>query len=376
MPDPILDPVNVVTYKEIWDKVIEDNFFLDTPLHAYIRDHCLASFAGGAFMQNNFIYRPMIGGAYARGDNFNITKRQTLSATVFDPKYYEVSVPEYLEEIEVLNKGGLAVASLVEIDLKNAMNTLNALLAVAESLHGQASGGGVVGNRPKHINGWIEAVNNGIDPGWDGSIFTAYGTQLRNGAVGSALNGNIFWCGDAAGNAGQITYTKLEEFYQTCSIGSEEPDLIVGNKAVYAYMKERLEARQRFAQEVDPYWGVRSFRFNSAMVLKDDYFPSEKYGVNDPDLGNWLTGSFTTPASPTAASNLPATTAVDVAEVLAFFNTKKILLRVADSREFGFGFSGFLRAQDNTRVVGQEKAALNLQFLSCRLHGQLYGING
>lgn len=376
MADPILDPVNVVTLKEIWPNVIEDDFFLDTPLHAYLRDHALASFSGGAFMQNNFIYLPMLGGAYAKGDNFNINKRQTISATVFDPKYYEVSVPEYLEDIEVLNRGALAVQSLVEIDLKNAMNTINAILAVAESHHGQSAAGGVATNRPKHVNGWSEIINNGTDPSWDGNIFTSYGTQARNGAVGSALNGKIFWCGNADGSTGQITYTKLEEFYQTCSIGREEPDLIVSNKAAYAYMKERMQVQQRFMQEKDPLWGVTGFRFNNAMVLKDDYFPSLKYGQNQVDVGNWLTSTFTSPAVPTAASNLPANTVCTVGEVVAMFNTKKLLLRVTDSREFGFGFSGFIRAQDNTRVVGQTKAALNLQALSCRLHGQMYGIGG
>lgn len=376
MADPILDPVNVVTLKEIWPNVIEDDFFLDTPFHAYLRDHCLASFNGGAFMQNNFIYLPMLGGAYAKGDNFNINKRQTISATVFDPKYYEVSVPEYLEDIEVLNRGALAVQSLVEIDLKNAMNTINAILAVAESQHGQSAAGGVATNRPKQVNGWAEIINNGTDPSWDGNIFTSYGTQARNGAVGSALNGNVFWCGDQLGNPGQVTYSKMEEFYQTCSIGREEPDLIVSNKAAYAYVKERMQVQQRFTQEKDPYWGVTGFRFNSAMFLKDDYFPSLKYGQNQVDIGNWLTSSFTSPASPTAASNLPAATSCTVGEVIAMFNTKKILLRITDSREFGFGFSGFIRAQDNTRVVGQVKAALNMQALSCRLHGQMYGING
>ena len=57
----------------------------------------------------------MIGNAYARGDNFNITKRQTLAGAVFDPKFYEVSIPEYLEDLEVLNKGPLAaVFSLID----------------------------------------------------------------------------------------------------------------------------------------------------------------------------------------------------------------------------------------------------------------------
>lgn len=376
MADPILDPINVTTLKEIYPRVIEDNFFLDTPRHAYLRDHCLTSFGGGAFMQNNFIYLPMIGGAYAKGDSFVITKRQTVSATVFDPKYYEVSIPEYLEDIEVLNRGALAVQDLVEIDLKNGMNTITAILAVSESRHGQTAGGGVVGNRPKQINGFIEAINNGVDPGWDGSIFTSYGTQARNGAVGSALNGNIKWFGDTQGNAGQVTYGKLIEFYMTCSIGMERPDLITANKAAYAYMLERIQAQQRFEQIRDPYWGVETFKFMNASCLVDDYFPSLIYGQNDPDIGDWLTGTVAIGASPTSASGYPANKTCTIGEVILFENTKKILLRVADSREFGFGFSGFIRAQDNTRVVGQVKAALNLQYTSCRLHGQAVGING
>jgi hypothetical protein len=256
------------------------------------------------------------------------------------------------------------------------MNTINAIVAVAENHHGQAAGGGVVGNRPNDINGWPEAVNNGVDPGWDGSIFTQYGTQARNGAVGSALNGTIAWFGQPSGATGILSYTQLIEFYKTCSIGRETPDLITGNKAAIAYMEERMESKQIFQQEKDPIWGVNAYRFRDAMVLTDDYFPSLKYGQNDPDIGSWLTGTFVTPAAPTAASGLPATTTVTVGEVLGFFNTKKILKRLTDSREFGYGFTGFLRAQDNTRVFGQVKSAENLQFLSCRLHGQAYGIGG
>lgn len=375
MADPILDELNLTTLKEIYPAIIEDNFFLDTPLQAYLRARSLVPFSGGAFMQQTFLYKPMIGGSYPKGGSFNITKRQTLAGTVFDPKYYEVSVPEYKEDIQVLNKGPLAVFSLIDVDLRNAMNTISAIVAVAMSLHGQASGTNITGNRPNDINGWIEAINDGVSPGWEGSIFANYGTAPRNAVIGSALNGIVRWGGTSSGAAGPITYAFMEELYQSCSIGRQEPDLMACNKALYAYIKERIQPQQRFAQERDPYWGVSGMRMNSAMILKDDYFPSLKYGVNDPDLGNYLTSTFTSPASG-ADPTFPSSQTLTVGEVLGVFNTRKILFRISDDPEFGWGFSGFVPAQDNTRVVGQVKAATNLEFTAPRLNGQAFGFNG
>lgn len=377
MADPVLDEINLTTLKEIFPVVIEDNFFLDTPFQAYLRAKSLVPFGGGAFMQNTFLYAPMIGGSYAKGANFNITKRQTLAGTLFDPKYYEVSVPEYKEDIQVLNKGELAVFSLIDTDLRNAMNTISAIIAIAMSLHGQGSGSGITGNRPNDINGWIEALNDGVTPGWEGSIFTAYGTAPRNGVITNKLNSIPIWLGTSLGASAPITYQALEEMYQIASIGREEPDLEVCNKAVFAFIKERIQPQQRFAQERDPYFGVSGMRHNSAMILKDDYFPSLKFGQNDPDLGNWLTGTFTSPASGLPAiSNMPANTTLTVGEVLGMFNTRKWLFRISDDPEYGFGFSGFVPAQDNTRVVGQVKAAVNLECTAPRLQIQAFGIGG
>lgn len=376
MPDPILDELNLTTLKEIYPVKIEDNFFADTPFQAYLRDHCLVPFGGGAFMQSTFLYKPMIGGAYAKGDPFNTTKRQTLAGILFDPKYYYVAIPEYLEDVEVENKGPNAVFSLIDTDMTNAMQTISAIIAIALARHGQPSAaGGPIGNRPKEINGWIEAMNDGITPGWDGSIFANYGTQARNGAVGNTLNSIPLWCGDAAGATGPITYNILEESYMDASVGKVRPNLGVGNKAVIAFCKERLQTQQRFTQERDPVWGVSGFRFEDAMILVDDYFPSLKYGVNDPDLGNYLTSTFdTTGMSPASRSLLPANTVCTVGEVFNWYNTKKWLFRVSNSRVFGFGFSGFIPAQDNTKVVGQIKAMVNLECTGPKFNKQLYGI--
>lgn len=374
--DPILDEINLTTLKEIEPRVIIDNFFLDTPLQAYLRAKALVPFGGGAYTQTTFLYAPMIGGAYAKGAQFNVTKRQTLAGTQFDPRYYVVAVPEFKEDMQVLNKGPLAIFSLIEADLRNAVNTISAITAIDMSLHGQASGTGIVGNRPNSINGWIEALNDGVTPGWDGSIFTAYGTAPRNGVISNKLNSVPLWGGTSLGAAAPITYSFMEEAYQTASIGRKEPDLIPLNKALYAFIKERIQPQQRFAQERDPFWGVSGMRFNSAMILKDDYFPSLKFGQNDPDLGSWLTSTFTSPATVGAGSNMPTSVTINVGEVLAMFHTADWMFRISDDPEYGGGFSGFFPAQDSTKVVGHTKLACNLECISPRTQIQGFGFNG
>src|ERR1700685_2399850 len=103
--DPNIAELNAVTLFELYPRIVEDEWFLAAPLLAYMRDHCLVPFTGGSFMQAPFRYAPMIGGFYAPGSSFNVTKRQTIAALQFTTRYGYVSVPEYKEEIQVENKG-------------------------------------------------------------------------------------------------------------------------------------------------------------------------------------------------------------------------------------------------------------------------------
>lgn len=386
MADPNFDELNATTLKELYPKVVRDNFFRNAPFLGYLRAHSLVPYGGGPGTQHTFAFAPLNGGAYASGDNFNITVKQVLAATVFDMRNYYVDVSEYTETLD-MNRGPLAVFSIVDSKLRIAMNTISATIDVALGRHGRAASGAggatpIVGNRQKHLNGWIEALNDGVTPGWEGSVFAAYGSQTRNGAVGSTLNSVPLWVGNSDGSTAPITYNKLVESYFDCVISgidrpSEEPDLGVCNKAVMAYVLERIQPQQRFQQEKDPIMGVTGFRFMNAMILKDDYFPSLKYGVNDADLGNWLTSTVdTTNMSPAAASDFPSSTVCTIGEIFVWFNTKTFAFRISDSQEFGFGWTGFLPAQDNTRVAGQIKARVQLECDAPRLNKQLLGIGG
>ena len=383
MADPNLDELSATTLYEIYPNVVQDQFFNDVPFLAYIRDHCLVPFGGGSTMQQTFLYAPLLTNSYGIGQTFNLDKVQTIAGTRFDPKYYVSIYPEYMENIDVLNVGPNAVFSLLSLNLANMMNSICADIAIALSLHGQPSGTGIVGNRPYDINGWIEAINDGITPGWDGSIFTTYGGQARNGSVASTLNSIPRYCGDSTtttGNtssAGAITYSTLEEGYWDASIGRERPNLGVTTKRGFAYIKEKIQPLQRGNLEnaIDAIWGVTGVKMNDAIIFPDDYFPSAVYGVNDPVLGNYLTSTFTVPAGVSSKSNLPATGAIaTVGETMVWLNTTKWQMRLSSSPRFQFGLWGFYPAADSTKVVARTHAALNLVCLSPRHQKAFYGI--
>jgi hypothetical protein len=381
MADPILDELNITTLPEINDACIEDLFFMGSVFQAHLRSKCLVPFKGGVFTRNAFLYNPLNGGAYQKGvGGFSMVKPNTLGATVFDPRYYIVMIVEYLEDIDVINVGDLSVFSLLETDMANAYQTISAIMALDIQQNGQ------IGSRSININGWVEAINDGLVPSWDGNIYTSYGTAPRNGAVRKALNGNVYWGGTNTGAAGPVSYPMLNAAYNLARRGKDEPDLFCANKPFISYVENRIQPQQRFGQEGasvrDPFYGATGFKFKNALVMQDDYFPSALgYPYSDSSnggLGNNLTStiSYTVPASG-APNNFPTTNVtLTVGEVGVFFNTSRWKFRVSNSSEFGFNPTDLIRAPDNTRVVSQLKAAVNLECTAPWTNTQIYGVNG
>jgi hypothetical protein len=369
----MLDEVNITTHKEIYPLTQRDNFFLNAPLLAFLRgEGRFIPFGGGAFMQQTFLWRGLQTDAYAPGDDFTPIRRQILASATFRPKFYFALIVEYLEDIEVLNTGPNAIFSLIETDLAAAMNSMTSRTAVMLQLDG-------IGARANHINGWPEAINDGISPSYNAGIYTSYGNQLRS-EIGAAYNSTPRFLGDATGALGKMTYKELNRGYMDCHIGMEQPNIGVGNKAIIAHIEELMEAKQRLEQEADPYFGVHTgIKFKNALIMKDDLFPSAVYGQNA-EYGNFSTAGATI----TAPAGLPATfaaqtiamgTTLQVGEVFCWFNTRTMHFRLSNSPLFMYGFTGFLPSQINTRVVGRIHAAQNLQIDAPRLNKQYYGHN-
>src|SRR5688572_10041141 len=130
----LLDDVNTVTTKTIMPGVV-DNFFRAGPLIAYLKTRFTRKWIGPQ-IQENYMYAPMRGGAYKKGATFNISKRQTRTGMLFTPRYYEVNVTEFLEDVEVEQAGPNAMFSIVKTDMAEAALTLSGILEIAAYHHG------------------------------------------------------------------------------------------------------------------------------------------------------------------------------------------------------------------------------------------------
>lgn len=340
MANNIVNEVNVFTLTHIVPGVV-DGAFKNDPALAYMKANGLQRIQGGAYggtmIQENILYKPMLGRAYAPGDTFDITKRRTMDGLTFDLKHHEVNVTEFLELIEIYNRGPEAVFSLVEADLTNAALTMSAILAI------EFYGGGQSANSLK-MNGLAEALGSTSTASWDATTYSSYGNLVRS-VVSPALDTNV------VSVSGAITYKVLEENYNKTVIGGIEPNLGVTTNLAMSYIKQKFHPQYRVTVQ-DPKIGFTGIQFNKATIMQSQYCPGT-LGVNDADLGNYNASA---------------------GEVFFWLCTDYIRMWVSASSLFGFGFSGFKWANDSTVVAGQYFASTNITVQAPRVMSQLYAI--
>lgn len=357
MADPVVNELDAAITRKLLPGIADD-FFKNSPVLAYLRKNRYFVWDGGTEIQDALLYKPMRGGAYAKGANFDITKRQTKTAIRFSPRQYEVNVTEYLED-EAIVRGPRAIFSLVEADLQNAALTMNAILAIALYRHGQNRPGD---DRSLEINGLEEALADGTNATWSGATFPSYGGQARVD-VGAALNSPAGLV--AANVAGNMSYRVLEQTYQSVVIGAEHPKLGVTTNRGMGFINENFQPQQRI-DTIEPTIGFPGITFKQATLVEDQYCPGAD-GVNDPDLGNYL-------VTPTAGTS--------GAETFWWLNPgpegDKAFLKLffMSHPKFQFGWTGFKTSQDNTAVAGQILFMGNFLSRANRMQRALFQIQG
>lgn len=214
--DPLYNEIDSSTRESIRKNVINECFFVDTPLQDILRRFgVVEDFLGGSGMVEAFEYARLQGSAVTPGQTVTVTRNQVATAA----KFYEKAYATYTQiedfELDVINRAGdtqiIDQRALLEANLVSHLNTM---LEMDGYRHGQpssANGGtvGVTDDRSKSSNGFFEGFSNGIDPSPDGNVFTTTGGVTRNGAVGQAFNSTPFYCGLSNGNPGPITYPVL-----------------------------------------------------------------------------------------------------------------------------------------------------------------------
>ena len=335
-----------------------DMVFQEAALSALAKQAVREDYDGGRLIGENFYYGGLLGGPYAKGQDFDISEPQVEQELQFNIKFAEVNVTLTKEDIQVINKGDNAAFRLIQSRTTNAYMTMGAFIDIAIPLNGQGA------NYTKNINGLAEALNDGTTASWDGSTYTTYGTITRGGAVGTTINSvpvNV---------NGTIEYTTLEEQYGNCSFGpSKEPTHLVTTYLGYSYIKEKFQTQQRFNDTQDPKIGFNGMKFNDAIILRDRYMPGTYIsGTGDPNAVNFFKGM-----SGGALTAYPTVTA----ETLFMLNVRKPYFNfyISDDPEYQLGFTGFKPAQGNTKVAGQVLLAYAMTFAP-RYHKQLYGITG
>jgi hypothetical protein len=377
MADPLFDQLSAGTLADLRRDAVQDNFFVDGAWQRLMRYYGSNDpFTGGLFMQEPFMYNRVNGGAYQPGADVQVSEVQVLGAMGFPPRAYKEDIALNLFQIGVVNNGPAAAVSIYDMYYENAVQALSTDLNIDFYQHGQASGSTVTPNRSIYVDGADEALNDGLNPGWMGNVYTTYGGQTRNGVVGNTLNSTPIWAGDQAGNTGQVNYGTLFGAYLNCV---QPPDTGLCNKACFQYIAMREEPKQRFAQETDVRIGLTGFKILEAFIHVDKLAPSTKFGALLPS-GLSQTSSIkptafsTTGLTLSAVSNYPASTTCQPGEPFFWFRLQDWKLRPTDDPEYNHNFTPLIRTQTNPDlVVAFYKAALNVYTPSPRDNAQIVG---
>jgi len=362
-----LDAVNTITQKTIVPGMV-DQVFKSGPTMAFLKRNCLEKWAGGPSWQENFLYGMLDVAPYTPGEDFDYIDQQIFTGGTVTPRYYNVPVPALLEKVKLEMAGPNAVFNYIDTIMMAAANTLSAKLAIDIFRHGQT--GSTTGSRVKNINGLAEALNDGDKAGTGDTIATGpftehyatYLTLTRNDAnIGEALNSPITASqGYVAGYVnGPISYPILEQAFSSVVYGTESPDLLVTTNKGLSLIKLAFHAQQRY-EGTSADFGFQGVKFNGTTIFADRYAP----------------GSDLVSAQEAAKLSRGTSGSAELAgETLWFLNTKYIRFYVSTDPLFGFGFTGFLPSQDNSRVVGHYHFAGNLTVQAPRLMRVLWGIS-
>lgn len=381
--DPLFDQISATTLADMRRDVVQDNFFIEGAWQRLTRHyHAEDPFFGGTWMQEPFMYNRVNGGAYAPGSDVEVEQVQILAATAFTPRAYKQDVPINMWVTEVINAGPAAAVSTYDTYMTNAVQAMSTDMNIDAYQHGQSASSTVSQNRTIYMNGIDEAVNDGVNPGYLGNVYTTYGGQTRGVNVGNTLNAVPIWAGDSQGNTGPVSYALLFGAYLNCV---QEPDAGLCNKACFQYIADRNEPKQRFAQEEkDVRIGLVGFRIMNATIHVDKLAPSTKYGqLNPAGLSQTTSGTLSTFTSPAygggttgnAISGFPASKTCSPGEPFFWLRLQDFRLRPARSPEYNHNFTPPIRTQNNPDLIVMfYKAGLTYYTTSPRDNSQIVGI--
>ncbi len=357
MADPTYgNDIQASTLDDLVMGVAIDNFFIDDPKLEWMRTiGAVDPFDGGILKRYATIINRPMGGAAAPGTTQNIVHRQQIANLAFNIRNY--STWDMLEtfSLEVNNRGANKRVDLMDLYAQEHIRAINTDVGTDSFHHGQSPVAGyITDDGSERINGDDEAMNNGYDPGWSGNVYTTYGNQARNGAATNTLNSTPMWYGNPDGSCASFSVERF--ILHIRSVKRYGADHFIGISSVegISYIASALQRQQRLVE-----WKVEDtcpdftgIGFMGCMFYESGLAPGRAWAATLPPnisttsnatdtAGTRTDGngpySFTSPATCTAYSGIPASTQISVGEPLFVYAGSSIEYWPTTSPEFFFG---------------------------------------
>jgi hypothetical protein len=302
-----------------------DNVFLHTPLLFWLKESNRRKILNGGYS----IVEPLMYGknttvkSYSGYEELDTTPQEGITSAEFNWKQVAGSISISREE-ERKNNSEHAIVNLLESKMQQTELSLEDALTAMLYSDG-------TGNSGKDILGLLAICADAPATGILGGIDRATNTWWRNYAVSGVQSATAF----------DNLLDRMETMYNTCSKGSDHPEIYVSGQTVFEGYKGLLLQNERYTKVVSEgkmaklvaNGGFTTVMFNGIPVIYDDQCPAGKmYGLNS-----------------------------------------KYLKWVADT-ETNFITTDFVRPEDKDAKTAQILFMGNLTVANCARQGVIYGI--
>jgi len=252
---------------------LTDNVFTDRVLTNHLMSNGRIRMVNGGTK----IVEPLIYGqnstvaSYSGYDTISLSPQTGISAAEYEWKQYAASIAiSGIEEAK--NNGEQEIINLLEAKIMQAEESMR------EGFNTMFFGDGT-GNSGKNWEGLGSLIESGNTVG----------------GINSATAGNEYWRSYEENTAGALTLAQMATAYNTVSVGSDHPDLILTTRALFEKYESLLQPQLRYTDTKTADAGFQNLLFKAAPVVYDTaapagnmFFINSKYLTLVGHSGKWF----------------------------------------------------------------------------------------
>lgn len=260
------DPISLLAETmKVYGKKMHDNIFTATPLYAYLLAKGKTGTMNGAFINERVEVAQNTTVAF--GDpraQMSLTAQDPFRVVQWVPKTVKGLVPIMLVD-QLRNSGSGKVGDI----LKDLVSNLEKTIKNKVGIGCFASGG------TNDIDG-LEAIVSASNQYGSMQDETGSVSVIDRSVTGSGIG--VIWRANVNSVTGALTVSSgansMWAMYDLCTVGGEEPDLIVTTDALFMAYNSTLQTNQRFVSEKMGALGFDSLKFRNAVVVADKNCPA------------------------------------------------------------------------------------------------------